>query len=196
MCYAFGMSVHRKFSRLPWQFFRQQLREHVWVVPLRLQIEWTKEQKHADRQGIPRCFGQSRVWAARRISAWYSDHTFHWLSVTLRCAVCRYCEVFGVSDRGSAFTRRNWGKLRKASVSIFLPQLRIEAGTLPPELYTNCKTRRCRLLQRWHSRLVFGWYPARWRVTPCRLSATPYSTHSQLPSISGGRLSHPCAVLW
>jgi hypothetical protein len=29
------------------------------------------------------------------------------------------------------------------------------------------------------------------RTTPLRLSATAYSIHSQLPSISGGRLLHP-----
>jgi hypothetical protein len=33
--------------------------------------------------------------------------------------------------------------------------------------------------------------PPSWRVTPCRLSATAYSTYSQLPSISGGRLLYP-----
>jgi hypothetical protein len=30
-----------------------------------------------------------------------------------------------------------------------------------------------------------------WRTTPCRLSVTNYSTHSQLPSISGGHLLKP-----
>jgi hypothetical protein len=30
-----------------------------------------------------------------------------------------------------------------------------------------------------------------WRTTPCRLSATAYSSYSQLPSIPGGRLLHP-----
>jgi len=29
-----------------------------------------------------------------------------------------------------------------------------------------------------------------WRTTPCRLSAIAYSTHSQLPSVSGGRPLH------
>jgi hypothetical protein len=30
--------------------------------------------------------------------------------------------------------------------------------------------------------------PPSWRATPCRLSGTAYSTYSQLPSISGGRI--------
>jgi hypothetical protein len=30
-----------------------------------------------------------------------------------------------------------------------------------------------------------------WSTTPCRLSVTAYSIHSQLPSISAGRLLHP-----
>jgi len=34
-------------------------------------------------------------------------------------------------------------------------------------------------------------HPPSWRTTPCRLSATACSIHSQLPSISGGRLLHP-----
>jgi hypothetical protein len=33
--------------------------------------------------------------------------------------------------------------------------------------------------------------PESWRTTLCRLSATAYSMHSQLPFISGGRLLHP-----
>jgi hypothetical protein len=33
--------------------------------------------------------------------------------------------------------------------------------------------------------------PPSWRTTPCRLSATAYSIHSQLPSMSAGRLLHP-----
>jgi len=33
--------------------------------------------------------------------------------------------------------------------------------------------------------------PQSWMTTPCRLSATAYSIHSQLPSTCGGRLIHP-----
>jgi hypothetical protein len=49
-CCAFGMSVHRNLSRLPWQFFRQQLRERVWDVPPRHRIKWTRATRVRDTQ--------------------------------------------------------------------------------------------------------------------------------------------------
>jgi hypothetical protein len=63
-----------------------------------------------------------------------------------------------------------------------------ETTTCPyPEPDQSCS--RPRLFHAHFPRLT-SWKSS-WRTTPCRLSATAYSIHSQLPTISGATLLHP-----